>query len=66
MTSSHFTLKVAEIDEDQEEIKKELKDAFRLYDKEGNGYIPNPALQEILDQLDKDLDLKGLVIDSVG
>merc|ERR1712183_1024447 len=34
-----------------EEMKKELKDAFRLYDKEGLGYITNDTLREIITEL---------------
>ena len=33
-------------------MKKELREAFRIYDKEGNGYIPTSALKEILHELD--------------
>lgn len=29
-----------------------MKEAFRLYDKEGNGYIPTSSLREILAALD--------------
>ena len=32
-------------------MKKELKEAFRIYDKAGNGYIPISALKEILHEL---------------
>uniref|UniRef100_A0A023EF90 Putative calmodulin n=1 Tax=Aedes albopictus TaxID=7160 RepID=A0A023EF90_AEDAL len=28
------------VEEDEEALHKELKEAFRLYDKEGNGFIP--------------------------
>jgi len=40
------------IEDDAEAMAKELKEAFRLYDKEGNGYIPTSALKEILRELD--------------
>ncbi|XP_076388710.1 troponin C type IIb isoform X1 [Megachile rotundata] len=44
--ASHFQ------EEDDEALQKELKEAFRLYDKEGNGYIPTTSLREILMALD--------------
>ncbi|XP_046993508.1 troponin C-like [Schistocerca americana] len=43
------------LDEDDEVMQKELKEAFRLYDKEGNGYIPTSSLREILAALDDQL-----------
>ncbi|GLH12241.1 Calcium-binding protein E63-1, partial [Gryllus bimaculatus] len=43
------------LDEDDESLQRELKDAFRLYDKEGNGYIPTSSLREILAALDDQL-----------
>lgn len=42
-------------DEDDEALQKELKEAFRLYDKEGCGYIPTSSLREILAALDDQL-----------
>jgi len=36
------------VEEDEEALKKELKEAFRIYDKEGNGYISTDTLREIL------------------
>ena len=33
------------VEEDEEGVKKELREAFRIYDKEGNGYIPTSALK---------------------
>ena len=33
------------VEEDEEGMKKELREAFRIYDKEGNGYIPTSALK---------------------
>lgn len=52
-------------------VVKELKEAFRLYDKEGNGFIPTSCLKEILRELDdqlSDADLDGMIqeIDSDG
>ena len=45
-------------------MKKELKEAFRIYDKAGNGYIPISALKEILHELDPKLtdhELDGII-----
>lgn len=42
-------------EEDDEALLKELKEAFRLYDKEGNGFIPTSSLKEILGALDDQL-----------
>ena len=45
-------------------MKKELREAFRIYDKEGNGYIPTSALKEILHELDPKLtdhELDGII-----
>lgn len=59
------------VEEDAEAMQKELKEAFRLYDKEGNGFIPTSCLKEILKELDDQLtdhDLNGMIeeIDSDG
>ena len=43
------------IGEDPEETRKELKEAFRIYDKAGNGFIPTSALKEILHELEPKL-----------
>ncbi|KAF6206926.1 hypothetical protein GE061_018162 [Apolygus lucorum] len=43
------------VEEDDEAMQKELREAFRLYDKEGNGYIPTSCLKEILHELDEQL-----------
>ncbi|KAF2364475.1 EF-hand domain [Trinorchestia longiramus] len=58
-------------EEDEEEMKKELKEAFRLYDKNGEGFIPTEVLREILKELDDKLtdeELDGMVeeIDADG
>lgn len=42
-------------EEDAEAMAKELKEAFRLYDKQGNGFIPTSCLREILRELDDQL-----------
>lgn len=49
------------IEEDEEAMQKELKEAFRLYDKEGNGYITTQTLKEILHELDQRLTEEELV-----
>uniref|UniRef100_A0A336MQJ7 CSON003249 protein n=1 Tax=Culicoides sonorensis TaxID=179676 RepID=A0A336MQJ7_CULSO len=59
------------VEEDAEAVLKELKEAFRLYDKEGNGYITTDVLREILRELDdqlskEDLDMMIEEIDSDG
>jgi len=43
------------VEEDTEAMTEELREAFRMYDKEGNGYIPTSALREILRALDDKL-----------
>ncbi|XP_071521735.1 troponin C isoform X4 [Panulirus ornatus] len=52
------------IEEDEEALKAELREAFRIYDKEGNGYITTDTLKEILRELDNRLteeDLVGII-----
>ncbi|KAF7277939.1 troponin C, isoallergen Bla g 6.0101-like isoform X1 [Rhynchophorus ferrugineus] len=46
---------LVEEEEDVEAILRELKDAFRLYDKEGLGYISVDLLRDILKELDDKL-----------
>lgn len=58
-------------EEDEAELEKELKEAFRLYDKDGEGFIQTGVLREILKELDsnlKDSDLDGMIeeIDADG
>merc|ERR1712168_139929 len=36
------------IEEDEEALKAELKEAFRIYDKDGEGFITTDVLREIL------------------
>merc|ERR1711953_1455407 len=38
-------------DLDMETMKKELKDAFRIYDKEGNGFITTETLRGLISEL---------------
>ncbi|KAI3420162.1 hypothetical protein GPALN_003484 [Globodera pallida] len=40
---------------DKETLRNELKDAFRLFDKEGNGYISTQTLKELLHEIAPDL-----------
>ncbi|KAF7283130.1 troponin C-like isoform X2 [Rhynchophorus ferrugineus] len=64
--ASHF------LEEDDDgSTQHELKEAFRLYDREGNGYITTGTLKEILAALDDNLtsrDLDGIIaeIDTDG
>lgn len=58
-------------EDDAESTQQELKEAFRLYDREGNGYITTATLKEILAALDDNLnsrDLDGIIaeIDTDG
>jgi len=55
------------IEEDEEEMKYELKEAFRLYDKQGNGYITTGTLKEILREIDATLNEYNLdqIVDEV-
>ncbi|GBM41888.1 Troponin C, partial [Araneus ventricosus] len=43
------------VEEDAEAMQEELREAFRMYDKEGNGYINVADLREILRALDDKL-----------
>jgi len=43
------------VEEDEEALKKELKEAFRIYDKDCMGYISTDTLKEILKELDNKL-----------
>merc|ERR1711973_228715 len=40
---------------DEEQMKEELKEAFRIYDKEGQGFITTDVLKEILREIDTTL-----------
>jgi len=52
---------------DEETMKAELKDAFRMYDKEGNGYITTGQIREILMEVDPNIKAEDLddVIDEI-
>ncbi|XP_033231450.1 troponin C, isoallergen Bla g 6.0201-like [Belonocnema kinseyi] len=47
--------KFIEEDQDEQATLAELKEAFRLYDKEGNGYITTEVFRDILHELDENL-----------
>lgn len=52
-------------------MQQELREAFRLYDKEGNGYITTDVFRDILHELDdklspEELDLMIEEIDADG
>merc|ERR1712016_419940 len=52
------------IEDDEEQMKEELKEAFRIYDKEGQGFITTEILKEILREIDPTLteeDLVGII-----
>merc|ERR1711878_193783 len=52
------------VEEDEEALKKELKEAFRIYDKDQQGYITTDVLKEILREIDSKLseeDLDGII-----
>jgi len=40
------------VEEDRVKVKQELREAFLLFDREGNGYITVDQLREILWELD--------------
>merc|ERR1712141_198399 len=49
---------------DEDTMKAELKEAFRVYDKEANGFITTDTLREIISELDTRLtkeDLDGII-----
>ncbi len=49
---------------DEDTMKTELKEAFRIYDKDGAGYITTGQLREIISELDTRLtseDLDGII-----
>merc|ERR1711997_1271625 len=43
------------IEDDEGQMKEELKEAFRIYDREGEGFITNDVLKEILREIDATL-----------
>eukprot|EP00095_Tigriopus_kingsejongensis_P006110 snap_masked-scaffold872_size86337-processed-gene-0.6 protein:Tk06110 transcript:snap_masked-scaffold872_size86337-processed-gene-0.6-mRNA-1 annotation:"troponin isoform 1" len=49
---------------DEDTMKAELKEAFRIYDRNANGYITTDQLREIISELDQRLtteDLDGII-----
>merc|ERR1711975_149175 len=48
------------IEDDEEQMKEELKEAFRIYDKEGQGFITTDVLKEILREIDTTLTVDDL------
>lgn len=48
------------VEEDVEAVEHELREAFRLYDKEGNGYITTEVFRDILHELDEQIPLDEL------
>lgn len=59
------------VEEDSEAMQQELREAFRLYDKEGNGYITTAVFRDILHELDdkltpQELDMMIEEIDADG
>lgn len=51
-------------EEDEEGLRDELKEAFRIYDKDGVGYLTTDVLKEILREIDSELteeDLDNIV-----
>merc|ERR1719365_320467 len=43
------------IEDDEEQMKEELKEAFRIYDRECQGFITNDVLKDILREIDSTL-----------
>ena len=39
------------IEDDEEQMKEELKEAFRIYDKEGQGFITTETLRGLITEL---------------
>merc|ERR1719215_1751853 len=42
-------------EDDEEQMKEELKEAFRIYDRDGQGFITTDVLKEILREIDSTL-----------
>merc|ERR1719383_500539 len=52
------------IEDDEEQMKEELKEAFRIYDRDGQGFITTEVLKEILREIDSTLtedDLENII-----
>merc|ERR1719219_2584914 len=55
------------IEDDEGQMKEELKEAFRIYDRDGQGFITTDVLKEILREIDQTLTEDDLlnIIDEV-
>ena len=42
-------------EEDEEGLREELKEAFRIYDRDGQGFITTDVLKEIIREIDNEL-----------
>ena len=42
-------------EEDEDGLREELKEAFRIYDRDGQGFITTDVLKEILREIDSEL-----------
>lgn len=60
--AKRFLTSEEEGEEETEAMDHELREAFRLYDKEGNGYITTAVFRDILHELDEKLTSEELDI----
>eukprot|EP00092_Neocalanus_flemingeri_P037428 GFUD01040756.1.p1 GENE.GFUD01040756.1~~GFUD01040756.1.p1 ORF type:complete len:166 (-),score=56.87 GFUD01040756.1:41-538(-) len=52
------------IEDDDERMKEELKEAFKIYDKEGNGFITIEGFKDLISEIDPSLssqDIDGII-----
>merc|ERR1719189_2096540 len=54
LTFCHISSKFMS-EEDEEGLREELKEAFRIYDRDGQGFITTDVLKEILRDIDSEL-----------
>ena len=50
------------IEDDEEQMKEELKEAFRIYDKEGQGFITTDVLKVELPSIDLGTNLREVLL----